>query len=250
MEDQIAFLTPFYQSTETKPHKTFSSSLIYKILSEYYEKNDECSLSILNKCIIEKTIRPLHNRLYEGKNLTSCLLKNKYIEIDQKYNFNTMINLVHEIEHIKKLTELTNNKEYKQVNQFVYQNDLLELAPYQKVNDFLNFLIENNYCLDEVYLFLRESINSYTSFLNYFLNNEDMLKDSKQLTLLASLKDIYGNLFANFLSMNEKITIKDDNSVLINEEFFSNGEYSHKDLTESAIYPVLQLQKIENKKRL
>ena len=161
-----------------------------------------------------------------------------------------MINLVHEIEHIKKLTELTNNKEYKQVNQFVYQNDLLELAPYQKVNDFLHFLIENNYCLDEVYLFLRESINSYTSFLNYFLNNEDMLKDSKQLTLLASLKDIYGNLFANFLSMNEKITIKDDNSVLINEEFFSNGEYSHKDLTESAIYPVLQLQKIENKKRL
>lgn len=75
-----------------------------------------------------------------------------------------------------------------------------------------------------------------------------MLKDSKQLTLLASLKDIYGNLFANFLSMNEKITIKDDNSVLINEEFFSNGEYNHKDLTESAIYPVLQLQKIKNKK--
>ena len=69
-----------------------------------------------------------------------------------------MINLVHEIEHIKKLTELTNNKEYKQVNQFVYQNDLLELAPYQKVNDFLNLLIENNYCLDEVYLFLKESI--------------------------------------------------------------------------------------------
>ena len=48
--------------------------------------------------------------------------------------------------------------------------------------------------------------------------------------------------------MTMKITIKDDNSVLINEEFFSNGEYNHKDLTESAIYPVLQLQKIKNKK--
>ena len=46
---------------------------------------------------------------YFQKVLGACVrVHNKYIEIDQKYNFNTMINLVHEIEHIKKLTELTN----------------------------------------------------------------------------------------------------------------------------------------------
>lgn len=229
-----------------KQSTPISANDIYKTVAHYYLKNDKESLAILNELIMKRNILASNVRGVSGQTIICKTFNNDYLGIVESYDFYTMLTLVHEIAHIKRIRNLKKQPGYEKINRYIRQNDFLELPPYLAEKKFLEYLINHDYYIDEAIKYqLIENVMRYSMCIDFLLKNDDNLSRQSPGNVLSSLRILYGNLFSNLKMRNNDANIEDwdYNSPFISQDLVEQT-FSKDELVESALYPLEQAKKL------
>lgn len=230
----------------TQEYTPMSANEIYKIIAYYYLDNDNESLSILNELIKKKNILDSDSKCAAGQTIICKTFDNDYIGIVERYSFYTMMVLVHEIAHTKRIRNLKEHSNYNSVNRYIRQNDFLELHSNLAEKKFLKYLINNGCNVEEAVSYqLTQYIAAYSRRIDYLVKDNNGVFKQHPNDILNSLKVLYGNFFSNLIMKNDSTNIEDwdYNLQFINQDIIEQT-FSNEELIESALYPLEQAKKL------
>ena len=190
----------------------------YNTLRIYFEENNRSFLPLLDDYITKNKIFDCFNPYIAACSVMSTSFKDSYIKITEKNNIKDMINIIHELSHIKYHDLLL--KTSKDLNSYTYENLYIEVYPIIEETKFIKCLINNHMFLDDVKLYLQETLVIHKQIL------ESLLKKNKNNSLLLSdIKVINGNIGSELFNMygikvnNEKMLSLTTNELVFKTSF-------------------------------
>ncbi|MBR4618930.1 MAG: hypothetical protein IKO49_06465 [Bacilli bacterium] len=224
-----------------RPYTKISEYDMYRILSLYYIDNDYDSLELFNNRIKQNKVLEIpENDNITGEALSSKLFDTTYITATKTADFEQMITILHENSHAKYFDLIEKNKSHKEYNQFIYQNNFIEVYPEIEEQKFIKFLIDNNLMIEDIKVYL---LRKLATLYNGVYKIVKTLNDDK-LPSIGTIRHMNGLIYSCLL-IEDNIKIEDlkeiENTTL---EYYYDDNYNHDDIIEAPIYLVKEIQRL------
>lgn len=212
----------FYTANNYTP---FNDSSIYYII-EYYLKNyDPKLLKLFNKYIEKGQIFEICTpSFYCGCTLYIPFFDNVYIKMARYNNFKDIQTLIHEMSHAKVFEEILKKESDKKSNKTMYDNFYVEIYPRLQERYFMQFLIDNYLCIDDVKIYFVKYLKIMYALL---VKNIKSYEKSKEF-IISDISNINAFLYRDLLFLNN-FPIHDLPSLkqTVEEEFYLSNFNEH-----------------------
>lgn len=177
----------------------YSEEESYAIIKKYYEsKNDKESLAIFEYLIRRKAIYDIDPQAgIAALTTNSVILDKSYIFLKNNYDFATIVNLIHEIRHLKEWYHISN---IHRLIQYKECNDFAEVASKQEEKEFLEYSSKNQQLREKALNMHYANYQSLRLILEGLKDKKGQIKSFEEAyNLISHTISVYGDIFSDIL---------------------------------------------------